>query len=165
MTSPFFRFLGKNFQILGVIFWKILEAKNSIWNYLTFKAKVFFAKSEIKSEQIKDELSGPQPEFEVIIIAWLGVGEYQFMVLKIRMIVASDWPGLVEILIFFEMEEWENDRNSWMQIVKLSISFYYVKNCLEPLHFVKMDPIFISLTLFHFKRSENILLTCSLNGL
>jgi hypothetical protein len=30
---------------------------------------VFFAKSEIKNEQIKDELSGPQPEFEVILIA------------------------------------------------------------------------------------------------
>jgi hypothetical protein len=58
-------------QIFGMVFWKILEAKNSLWNYLTFKAKVFFAKSEIKNEQIKDELSGSQPEFEVILTAWL----------------------------------------------------------------------------------------------
>ena len=131
---PLFLDFCKNFQIFGVIFWKILEAKNSIWNYLTFKAKVFFAKSEIKSEQIKDELSGSQPEFEVILT--LLVEYYQFTVYKTMMFVAYHWPGLFRILIFFEMEGWEN--------VTVSKTV---------------------LTLFHFKRSENILLTCSLNGL
>ena len=34
---------------------------------------MFFAKSEIKNEQIKDELSGSQTEFEVILIVCLGL--------------------------------------------------------------------------------------------
>ena len=52
----------------------------------------------------------------------------------------------------FEMEEWQNDKNSWLQIVNIIL---LCQKLSWTTSFCEIWTIFVSLTLFHLKKHRN----------